>query len=112
MQQGLSAHHRTAQNAKHNALRPPIPKPTSVRGVGDEVVDVVVALPPAQAEPAEAVGGDDPHHRVGREGVRAALVAGVVGGGDELVTESAQEDAAGAVPGVFQARGEEEAVAG
>lgn len=83
--------------------------------VGDEMVDVVVALPPAEAEAAEEVGDDDPDDGVGREAVRDAHVSGVVRGEDELVPEQAEEEAAAAVPASFEAeeaQAEEEAVPG
>ena len=56
-------------------------------GVGDDVVDVVVAFPPADAEAADEVGDEDADAGVDVEVVRDAHVAGVVGGEDELVPE-------------------------
>ena len=61
-------------------------------GVGDEVVDVVVALPPAAGEAAEEVGNHDADAGVGVEVVGDAHVAGVVDGEDELVPEGAEEE--------------------
>lgn len=62
-------------------------------GVGDDVVDVVVAFPPAKGEATEEVGDEDADDGVEREGVRDAHVAGVVGGEDELVPEHAEAEA-------------------
>ena len=61
-------------------------------GVGDEVVDVVVALPPAAGEAAEEIGDQDADAAVGVEVVGYAHVAGVVHGEDELVPEQTEED--------------------
>lgn len=63
------------------------------RGVGDDVVDIMVAFPPAQGEAAEEVGDDDADDCVEREGVCYAHVAGVVGREDELVPEEAEAEA-------------------
>lgn len=83
-------------------------------GVGDDVVDVVVAFPPAKGEATEEVGDEDADDGVEREGVRDAHVAGVVGGEDELVPEHAEAEAGeGVLPVVEEVEhgGEEEGVA-
>ena len=72
-------------------------------GVGDDVMDVVVALPPAEAEAAEEVGDDDPDDGVQGERVRDSHVARVVRGEDELVPEHAEEEPARAVPAPMEA---------
>lgn len=72
-------------------------------GVGDNVVDIVVALPPAEAEAAQEVGDDYSNDSVESEGVRYSHMAGVVGGEDKLVPEHAEEEPAGAVPAPMEA---------
>ena len=67
-------------------------------GVGDDVVHVVVALPPAAAETAEEVGDQDADAAVDVEVVGDAHVAGVMDGEDELVPEEAQTDGGKSVP--------------
>lgn len=74
------------------------------RGVGDNVVDIVVALPPAKAEAAEKVGDDDSNNGVEGEGVCYSHMAGVVGGEDKLVPEHAEEESARAVPAPLEAQ--------
>lgn len=84
------------------------------RGVGDDVVDVVVAFPPAEREATEEVGDEDADDSVGCEGVRDTHVAGVVGGEDELVPEHAEAEAGDRILPVVEEKehgGEEEGVA-
>ena len=57
-------------------------------GVGYDVVDIMVVLPPAERESTEEVGGDDTDRGVGVEGVRDAHVASIMGSEGELVPES------------------------
>ncbi|KAI7288067.1 fatty acid desaturase [Hortaea werneckii] len=59
--------------------------------VRDDVVDVMVAFPPAAGEAAEEVGYEDADAGVDVEVVRYAHVAGVVDGEDELVPHRSQE---------------------
>lgn len=73
-------------------------------GVGDNVVDIVVALPPAEAKAAEEVGDDYSDNGVEGEGVRYSHVTGVVGGEDQLMPEDAEEEPAGAVPAPMEAQ--------
>ena len=83
-------------------------------GVGDDVVDVVAAFPPAEGEAAEKVGDYDADDGVKCKGVRDAHVAGVVGGEDQLVPEEAEAEARERVLGVVEEEqhgGEEEGVA-
>lgn len=53
--------------------------------VGNDVVDVVIAFPPAAGESTEEVGDEDPNDRVCVEVVRDSHVACIVNGEDELV---------------------------
>ncbi len=53
--------------------------------VGDEVVDVVAAFPPADGEAAAEVGDEDTDEGVGNEVVGDASVAGVVGREHDLM---------------------------
>ena len=65
-----------------------------LRGVGDDVVDVVVVLPPAEGQAAEEVGNEDADHGVDLKGVRDAHVPGIMSREDELVPEGTKEEAA------------------
>lgn len=53
--------------------------------VGDEVVDVVAAFPPADGEAAAKVGDEDANEGVGDEVMGDAPMAGVVGGEHDLM---------------------------
>ena len=70
------------------------------RRVGDNVVDVMVALPPAYGETTQKVGNEDAYASIDVKIVRDAHVAGVMSGKDELVPEHAQKSARKSVVGV------------
>ena len=61
-------------------------------GVGDDMVDVVIAFPPADTQPTHEVGDEDADAGVDVEVVRDAHVAGVVGGEDKLVPDEAEKE--------------------
>ena len=82
--------------------------------VGDEVVDVVRALPPAQRKTAAKVGHPHANQRVHDKVARDGAVAGVVRRKHELVPEETEEGGRRHVPLVVKSRhgqGEEERVA-
>ncbi|TGO52091.1 hypothetical protein BOTNAR_0335g00020 [Botryotinia narcissicola] len=64
-------------------------------GIGRDVVDIVIALPPADGEPAEEIRKQDPDAAVDVEGVRYPHVSGVVRGKDELVPEESEGEGGG-----------------
>lgn len=72
------------------------------RGVGDDVVDIVVAFPPANAEATDEIGDEDADAGVYMEVVRDAHMPSVVGGEDELVPEEAEEDSGEGVVAVVE----------
>lgn len=83
--------------------------------VGDDVVHVVAALPPAEAEAAEEIGDDDADDGVDGVVVCDAHVSGVVRREDQLMPEQAQKDGAEGVPAPaqeIQAQTEQDAITG
>ncbi|TGO66402.1 hypothetical protein BELL_0958g00060 [Botrytis elliptica] len=60
-------------------------------GIRHNVMDVVIALPPAEGEPPEKIGHENPNAAIGVKAVRDAHVSGIVGGEDELVPEESEE---------------------
>lgn len=72
--------------------------------VGDEVVDVVRAFPPAQRETAAEIGHPHANQRVDDKVARDGAVAGVVGREHELVPEETQETGRRHVPVVVEGR--------
>lgn len=82
--------------------------------VGDEVVYIVRALPPAEREAAAEISHPHPNQRVDDKVARDGAVAGVVGRKHELVPEETQETGRRHVPVVVEGRhgqGKEEGVA-
>ena len=75
--------------------------------VCDDVVHVVAAFPPAQTQASDEVCDDYSNGGVDLVVVRDGVVAGVVGGEDQLVPEAAQEDGGDAKVGVVQEEKEE-----
>ena len=59
------------------------------RVVRDQMVDVVTALPPANAQPTTQVCNEDADERVHGQVVRNAPVAGVMRGEHDLMPEQA-----------------------
>ena len=70
-------------------------------GVGDDVVDVVAPLPPAQTEAAEKVGDDDADDGVDGEIMGDAHMAGIMGGEDQLMPEDAEEETANGIASIL-----------
>ena len=84
------------------------------RRISDDVVDVMVAFPPAYTQSTNEVGDENADAGVNVEVVRDAHVARVVGGEDELVPEEAHEDGREGVVAVVEegeGGGDEEEVA-
>ena len=82
--------------------------------VGDNMVHVVIALPPAQTQPTDEVCNDDADDSVDMKVVRDTHVASVVGSEDQLMPERAKTEGARDVPAPFQEQktpGEEEGIA-
>lgn len=82
--------------------------------VGDEVVYIVRALPPAQRETAAEISHPHANQRVDDKVARDGAVAGVVGRKHELVPEETQETGRRHVPVMVEGRhgqGKEEGVA-
>ncbi|TGO37111.1 hypothetical protein BHYA_0105g00020 [Botrytis hyacinthi] len=68
-------------------------------GIRHDVVDIVIALPPAEGEAAEEIGDEYPNAAVGVERVCYTHVTGVVRGEDELVPEESEGEGGGDVVG-------------
>ena len=66
--------------------------------VGDDVVDIMAALPPAKAQPTNKVGNEDADNGVGFKIVRDTHMAGIMGREDYLVPEEAEKDSGKLVP--------------
>ena len=82
--------------------------------VGDDVVHVMVALPPAQTQTTDEVGNDYTNDSVDVEMVRDTHVTRVVSSKDQLMPEGAKTEGARNVPTPFQKQktaGEEEGIA-
>ena len=71
-------------------------------GVCDNVMYIVVPLPPADGEAAEKVGDQDADAGVDVEIMSDPHVAGVVGGEDQLVPEEAKKTAGEEVLGFME----------
>lgn len=69
-----------------------------LRAVGDDMVNVVVALPPAQTQATDEVGNDDTDNTVDVEMVRNTHVPSVVGREDQLMPEGPKTEGAWYVP--------------
>jgi hypothetical protein len=72
------------------------------RVVGDEMVDVVAALPPADGQAAAKVGDEHGDQAVDLELAGDGTVRGVVGGEHDLVPEEPEEECRRHVPAVPQ----------
>lgn len=62
-----------------------------LRGVRDDVVDIVATLPPTEGKSSAEIGNEGSNERVDDKVVGDAHVAGVVGGEGQLMPETAHE---------------------
>lgn len=61
-------------------------------GVRHDMVDIVAAFPPPQAESSEIVGDNDTNHRVDVEVVRNAHMASIMGSKHKLMPKASKEE--------------------
>lgn len=66
--------------------------------IGHNMVDVVIALPPSQAETSQIVCNNDSDDRVDMKVVSNAHMAGIMSREDELVPEAAKKECRRAIP--------------
>ena len=71
-------------------------------GVRDDMMDVVVLLPPADGQTTDEVGDYDTNNAVDVENVRDTYVASVVGDEDELMPKAAERNCTRDVPAPSQ----------
>lgn len=69
-----------------------------LRGIRDNVVDVMIVLPPAQTQPANIVRYNVTKHAVDMEVVCNTHMASIMGSEDQLVPEAAEEKRRGRIP--------------
>ena len=70
--------------------------------VRDDVVNVVVALPPSETQTSEIIGDEHANDTVDVEVVSDTHMTGIMGTEDQLVPESANEQGRDFVPAVVQ----------
>ena len=75
--------------------------------IGDEVMDVVTALPPADGKAAAEVSDEDANEGIGGEILGNATMTGVVGGEHYLMPEETKEEGGGFVPAMVEGGDEE-----
>jgi len=69
-----------------------------LRCVRDNVMNIMISLPPAKAEATKEVRNDDTNSRINDKVVSDAHVAGIVGAEHQLMPEKTKEDGAGNIP--------------
>lgn len=73
-----------------------------LRGIGHDVVNIVITLPPAHRKPADIVCNEDSEQGISLVVVRDANVASIMSSEDQLMPHQAQAQATQSILAIFQ----------